>query len=100
MGAAMEAMDVPCGPINTMDRVFADPQVEARGMRLDAAAQGQPAACRRWPTRCAFPSRRSSTAEGPPLLGQHTREVLQRVLGVADEALRELAAQGAIQETP
>ena len=33
--AACEAQGVPAGPINTMDEVFADPQVEARGMRLD-----------------------------------------------------------------
>jgi len=33
--AACEAQGVPAGPINTMDEVFADPQVQARGMKLD-----------------------------------------------------------------
>lgn len=96
---AMETVDVPCGPINTIDRVFADPQVQARGMRLDLphrASQSVPSV--------ANPIRFSVTpiqyGEGPPALGQHTRAVLQRVLGVADEALHELAAQGAIKETP
>ena len=33
--AALEAAGVPCGPINRLDAVFADPQVVARGMRID-----------------------------------------------------------------
>ena len=32
---ALEPRGVPCGPINTIDQVFADPQVLARGMRID-----------------------------------------------------------------
>jgi crotonobetainyl-CoA:carnitine CoA-transferase CaiB-like acyl-CoA transferase len=32
---ALEARQVPCGPINTIDQVFADPQVAARGMRIE-----------------------------------------------------------------
>ena len=33
--AALEAVGVPCGPINKLDQVFADPQLLARGMQLD-----------------------------------------------------------------
>src|SRR3546814_94059 len=33
--AALEAAGVPCGPVNTIDRVFEDPQVKARGMRIE-----------------------------------------------------------------
>jgi len=36
--AACEAQGIPAGPINTMDEVFADPQVTARGMQLDLGA--------------------------------------------------------------
>ena len=36
--AACESQGIPAGPINTMDEVFADPQVAARGMRLDLGA--------------------------------------------------------------
>jgi crotonobetainyl-CoA:carnitine CoA-transferase CaiB-like acyl-CoA transferase len=32
---ALEAANVPCGPINTLEQVFADPQVLARGLRVD-----------------------------------------------------------------
>jgi len=97
--AAMEAVDVPCGPINTLDRVFADPQVRARGMRMDLPHQS----CGSVPS-IANPIRFSGTpisyAGGPPVLGQHTGEVLKRLLGADDEALRQWTAAGAIKEKP
>jgi crotonobetainyl-CoA:carnitine CoA-transferase CaiB-like acyl-CoA transferase len=97
--SAMEAVEVPCGPINTIDRVFADPQVQARGMRLELPHQASGSV-----PSLANPIHFSATpiryGEGPPTLGQHTRQVLQRVLGVDDDTLRQWAAQGTIKETP
>lgn len=97
--SAMESVDVPCGPINTIDRVFADPQVQARRMRLELPHQTSGSV-----PSVANPIHFSATpiryAEGPPALGQHTRTVLQRVLGVDDETLRQWVAQGTIKETP
>lgn len=96
--SAMEAVDVPCGPINTIDRVFADPQVKARGMLLELPHKVSGTV-----PSVASPMKFSATpityAEGPPALGQHTHEVLQRVLGAQDEALRQWAAQQKIKET-
>jgi crotonobetainyl-CoA:carnitine CoA-transferase CaiB-like acyl-CoA transferase len=75
--SALEAQGVPAGPINTVGDVFADPQVVARGMRIDlpsAAARGG-----------AIPSVRSpivldgepmAAARPSPRLGEHTGEVL------------------------
>jgi crotonobetainyl-CoA:carnitine CoA-transferase CaiB-like acyl-CoA transferase len=40
LSAALEAQGVPAGPVNTIDRVFADPQVVARGMMLSLAEAG------------------------------------------------------------
>jgi crotonobetainyl-CoA:carnitine CoA-transferase CaiB-like acyl-CoA transferase len=93
--AALEAAGVPCGPINTLDAVFADPQVRARGlaqkMHHDAGVEV---------TLVANPIRLSETPpsyrRAPPLLGQHTREVLAGLLGLDDAAIAALAASGAI----
>lgn len=97
--SAMEAVDVPCGPINTIDRVFADPQVKARGMQLSLphkAAGTVPSV--------ANPMRFSETpiqySEGPPILGQHTRDVLRRVLEASDEQITAWTRQGIIKEAP
>jgi len=91
----LEAAGVPCGPINDMAEVFENPQVQHRGMRVDIP---HPAgvAC---PT-VASPMRFSATPVEhlvpPPLLGQHTREVLSGVLGLTDAEIEALAAQGVI----
>jgi crotonobetainyl-CoA:carnitine CoA-transferase CaiB-like acyl-CoA transferase len=95
--ARMEPAGVPCGPVNTIDRVFADPQVQSRGMRLDLphARAGQVPSV-------ASPMRLSATPvryrKGPPVLGEHTNQVLKRVLGADDEALRALSEQHVIKD--
>lgn len=82
--AALEEVGVPCGPINDLAAVFADPQVQARGLRveLDHPLAGMV-------PQVASPLRLSDTPVEyrmpPPLLGEHTREVLQQVLGLAAE---------------
>jgi crotonobetainyl-CoA:carnitine CoA-transferase CaiB-like acyl-CoA transferase len=97
--SAMEAAGVPCGPINTIDRVFADPQVQARGMRLSLPHS----VAGRVPS-VANPMRFSQTpiryGDGPPALGQHTHEVLHRVLGASEEQIAQWKAQHVIKETP
>ena len=85
----LEAAGVPCGPINRMDEVFADPQVRARGLRLDLP---HPSAGR--VSLVANPIRFSDSPvayrNAPPLLGQHTDEVLAEWLGVDAERLAAL----------
>lgn len=80
--AALERAAVPCGPINDLAGVFADPQVQARGMRLDLPhANGGRA------PQVANPIRLSATPVGyrraPPALGEDTDTVL-RELGYGD----------------
>jgi crotonobetainyl-CoA:carnitine CoA-transferase CaiB-like acyl-CoA transferase len=78
---ALEVAKVPCGAINNLDEVFNDPQVQARGMvdtwkhplRPGLQLVGSPAKLSATPVRKDLP---------PPLLGQHTREVLTQVLGL------------------
>src|SRR6185295_9943036 len=69
--AALEAAGVPCGPINRIDQVFADPQVMSRAMRIELP---HPLAGR--VPLVANPIRLSGSPieyrRGPPLLGEHT----------------------------
>ena len=74
----LEAAGVPCGPINTIDEVFADPHVIARGLRQELTlADGTPI------TTVGNPLRLSGTPigpfRGPPLLDQHGPEILAQL---------------------
>jgi formyl-CoA transferase len=82
---------VPCGPINTIDQVFADPQVRHSGCqraRTSVATSSWSAADHqsRTPSRIRTP---------PPLMGEHTDEVL-RELGYDDERIAALREAGVI----
>ena len=89
----LENLGVPCGPIHTVDQVYQDPQVRARDMTFEM----------QHPTAgpiplVASPIRMSETPvayrHAPPMLGQHTREVLSEVLGMTDDTLNDLKQQG------
>jgi crotonobetainyl-CoA:carnitine CoA-transferase CaiB-like acyl-CoA transferase len=93
--AALEAVQVPCGPINDLAQVFADPQVLHRGMvvGLPHAVAGEvrvvanPVKFSETPVRCDLP---------PPQLGEHTDAVLGGVLGVSAAELVDLRGRKVI----
>ena len=93
--ALLEQHAVPCGPINTVRDVFADPQVRARGMeiRMPHPQAGDV-------PLVASPIRLSDTPvtyrHAPPQLGQHTDAVLGRILGLSAETLQIYRAQGVL----
>ena len=93
--AAMEAAGVPCGPINTLDRVFADPQVQARGTRIE-----MPHPLAKNVALVANPIRLSESPVqyrcAPPTLGQHTEEVLSDWLAASATEIDGLRAKKAI----
>jgi crotonobetainyl-CoA:carnitine CoA-transferase CaiB-like acyl-CoA transferase len=93
--AALETVGVPCGPINDLSQVFADPQVLARGLALTL-----PHALAGHVPTVASPIRLSATPveykRAPPLLGEHTHEVLRQVLGLSDTECESLKAAGII----
>jgi crotonobetainyl-CoA:carnitine CoA-transferase CaiB-like acyl-CoA transferase len=93
--AALEEAGVPCGPINDLAQVFADPQIRHRGMRVEA-----PHPVAGTVPMVASPIRLSGTPishdAAPPTLGQHTREVLVELLGMEDAEVVALRAKGVI----
>ena len=97
--AALEAVGVPSGPINRLDQVFADPQVQARGMRFEL-----PHPSAGMVPQVANPLHFSATpvayTQAPPLLGEHTAGVLSERLRLSPDALSDLAARGVVQLGP
>jgi crotonobetainyl-CoA:carnitine CoA-transferase CaiB-like acyl-CoA transferase len=92
--ALFEANDFPCGPINDYAAVFADPQVQARGMvvNVDHPTLGTVQAL-------GSPIKMSATPPDPsrraPLLGEHTDEVLLQA-GFSQDEIDRLRSDGAI----
>ncbi|QIG50289.1 CoA transferase [Nordella sp. HKS 07] len=92
---ALEAAAVPCGPINTIDQVFADPQVQARGLNVTLSRDDGTKT-----PGVANPVRFSGTpveySRAAPTLGQGTDDVLRRVLGLAPDAIAKLRDSASI----
>lgn len=93
--SVLEQAGVPCGPINDLAQVFADPQVLARGLKVEMphpVAGSVP--------QVASPIRLSETPvqyrQAPPLLGEHTERVLQRVLGLDMATIGALRDEGVV----
>ena len=87
--------DVPCGPLNTVDEVFEDPQILERNMlieikhpKVDKIKQiGIP---------IKFSETQLQVRSPPPLLGQHTEEVLKNLLNMSTHEINRLKEKGVI----
>lgn len=82
---------VPCGEVNTIDQVFADPQVRHRGMAIDVP---HPTAADGTVRLIGNPIKMSKTPvtyrRAPPTTGEHSDEVLKDILGLTDAEIRDL----------
>lgn len=93
--ALLEAAEIPCGAVNTIDRAFADPQVAARNMVVEVAhptigplkLAGSP---------LKFQSAGSAPLRPPPRLGEHTDEVLQELLQLSLDEVTALRQRGVV----
>ena len=91
---ALEAAGVPCGPINNLKEVFEDPQVQARGMKIEMQHKtAGKVPLIRGPMR--FSETPVEHKLPPPTLGQHTDEVLT-ILGMSPEEIAKLKADGIV----
>ena len=92
----LEGLKIGCGPINTLAKVFADPQIVARRVVVDMPHAASPDGVR----VIANPVRLSETPPDyrrpPPTLGQHTAEVLGEMLGYGAAKLEQLARDGIV----
>ncbi len=86
-------IDVPCGPVNTMDKTFDMPQIDARGMKIKMQHHfsndaidlvGSPIKMSETPPRYDLP---------PPTCGQHTDQILHDILGKSAEEIAALRAK-------
>ena len=91
----LECAGVPCGPINDLAQVFADPQVQARGL-----AMSLPHLLGGSVPQVASPIRLSETPveyrSGPPVLGEHTDLILERLLGLSAAEVCRLRTAGVL----
>jgi len=91
--STLETAGVPCGPINTLDRVFDDPHAKARGMAIEMPHPQAGSV-----NLVAAPAKMSETPvtyrRPPPVRGEHTVEVLRDVLGLTDGEIARLRNHG------
>lgn len=93
----LEKVNVTCGPINTIEQVFSNEQVQARGMDLEMP---HPSTGDKPVHLIGSPIRMSKTGpeyrHAPPVLGQHTEEVLGDLLGLDADAVADLRNRGIV----
>ncbi len=91
----LETAKVPCGPVNSLEEVFANPQVQARGMKIamDHEKMGKVPGVG---NPIKFGLTPVSYRDAPPTLGQNTREILNSVIGLSDTEIDVLAKDGVI----
>ena len=93
--AALEEADVPVSPVNTMEAVFANPQVRHRGLRTTVEhPTAGPIDLIANPIR--IPGAPATTYTPPPLLGEHTDEILTDLLNKTPDEINALRTSGAI----
>ncbi len=93
--AGLEIAGVPCGPVRDLAQVFDDPQIAARGMKIEMPHEaagvvplvGNPINYSATPVSYRHP---------PPMLGQHTDEILQELLDLPGAELDQLREDGVI----
>ena len=91
----LEEAEIPCGPINTFEQVFSMPQVREREMLVEMEHPtiralplvGSPLKMSATPVEYRLP---------PPLMGEHTEEILTTLLGYSNEKIMELRKDGCV----
>lgn len=90
----LEQRGVPCGPVNALDKVFADPQVKARQMVVGMQHRDAPVQLIANPLR--FSDTPVSYRHAPPVLGENTDEILTAELSMTAADISHLRKQGVV----
>ncbi len=93
--AAFEAAAIPCGPINTIDQVFANEQVLARGLQIGLTREDGvqiPGVA----NPVVFSETPVEYEKAPPKLGDGTEKILKEVLGLDAARIAALRASGTV----
>lgn len=89
-------IDIPCAPVNRIDQVFAEPQIDARGMKIEMPHPLSPSPV----SLVGSPFHMSETPVSyrlpPPVMGQHTAEILKSVLNLSSTELADLKQKAII----
>ena len=93
----LTALGVPCGPVNTLDQVFADPQVQHRNMQIAMPYEGsQSGQVDLIGNPIKFADTPVDYRRPPPKMGEHTEEVLGELLGLGAAEIEDLRAREVI----
>ncbi len=92
---SLEAVKVPCGSINDLSQVFSDPHIQQRGILKEYAHPGG-VKQQLVSTPIKYGQAKSGAELSPPMLGQHTDEVLGEILGTEQDDIEKLRSIGAI----
>lgn len=93
-------VNVPCGPVNTMDKVFAMEQIQARGMEIEMDHPLSPAPVHLVGSPLKLSDTPVSYERPPPVCGQDTACVLKNLLDLKAEDIAELKEKGIIDAAP
>jgi crotonobetainyl-CoA:carnitine CoA-transferase CaiB-like acyl-CoA transferase len=86
---------IPCGPVNTFDRVFRDPQVLYSGL-VQEVEHPQYGKVKVVGPPATFSDSKIGIQAPPPMLGEHNREILTQILGYAEDQVEGLKKNGVI----
>lgn len=90
---AFETAAVPCGPINSIDQVFANEQVVSRGL-VQQLERGDGLSVPSVKNPIVFSQTPTETKAAPPRLGEHTDTVLRNILGLREAEIAALKDAG------
>eukprot|EP00743_Colponemidia_sp_Colp-15_P010589 GILK01011681.1.p1 GENE.GILK01011681.1~~GILK01011681.1.p1 ORF type:complete len:374 (+),score=46.71 GILK01011681.1:132-1253(+) len=91
----LEPTSVPCGPVNNMSQIFSDPHVVDRKI-VQEIPHSKLGSVKLVGPAVRYSETPASIRLPPPMLGQHTKEVLKEVLGLSDSQIEELKGQKVI----
>ncbi len=92
----LESVNVPCGPVNTMDKVFEMEQIQGRGMEIemDHPLASDPIHLVGSPVKMSETPASYDTP--PPICGQQTDEILEKLLDLSAEEITQLKEKGIV----